>query len=164
MAKPVRIESWWCVEKDDAGKTVSVFVVESVTANSDRVFFVRARDADEADRKAGNDYTARRIKRKRTEWRAAGQCTKCGRAREPGFLRCAVCMESKRQEYARKERRDRGEDVPVPTRIEALDRKRTELRLDVLREVNRRFLALPKHDFMRWLQQQLDELSARKVA
>lgn len=159
---------WWRIERSADGKLTSRVVESAGTATAD-VFFFLAGSQEDAERQVSNQHAARQMRRKREEWRAAGLCTKCGRTRDvDGAKLCNTCLIAKRVEAARRHRRDRGEVVPVPTRMESLERNRaiekSDVRRDTLREVLRRYCAVPKGDFMRWLQAEIQKLAGRDAA
>lgn len=175
MAKPVRIQAWYRVELDSEGAVISSKLVESAGADRGGVFYIRAKSPEAAGKAAFNAYYKLRLRARRAKLRAEGKCD-CGRARDvpvkPGSkeLRamCAGCLKNNMESHERKRRRDAGEDVPSPDKSETLrlrrEAERSELRLDTLRQVNRQFLALPKVDFMRWLQKELTALVGRSAA
>ena len=156
---------WWRIEIGANGKASDIRAVDHPEKDGVQVFYVKARDQKAAAHLVHNAYCAARLRKKRADWLAAGLCTKCGRPPKPGNKRCAACLESKSEEATRRYARKRGEVVPVPTRIEALERKRTELRLAVLREAHARFRASKSPwEFLDWLKKQIEALAGRKVA
>ncbi len=162
------------VEVDQDGKVISIREVERAGTDRGGVFYIRARSEKAAGKAAFNAYYKLRVRARRAKLRAEGKCD-CGRPRDlpvaPGSktLRalCRACTESNRESHDRKRRRDAGEAVPMPDKGETLRRRReaerAEDRLEILRQVNRRFLA-DRAGFARWLQGEIEKLAGRSAA
>lgn len=173
MTRPRAPLSVFRVEVDEDGKVLSIREVERAGTAKGGVFYVRARSEKAAGKAAYNAYHRLRLRDRRARYRAEGKCD-CGRARDvrkPGsnefFINCSACLKGMTDSKERKRRRDAGEDVPRPSVGESLRRRRQaereEHRLEVLREVNRRFLA-DRQGFARWLQGEIEKLAGRSAA
>lgn len=169
MTKPVRVESWWRCLTDKDGNVIDATVVEAAGTDGGGVFYVRASSEEQARKEAQRKHHRERYRR----LKEAGLC-RCGRPNDSGNgSRCKACK-LRETNYAQRTRaRARGEDVSPPQpRVEAVrarrESDRLELRLEVLREVNRKLLALGKDAGMRWLREEIERLAAasagRKVA
>lgn len=159
---------WWRVEVGVDGKGTDIKAVDRREKDGVQVFYVQARDAKHAGRLAFNAYSAARMAKKRAEWAKAGLCTKCGRKRDADGKWCATCLEKKVAENARKGARRRGEDVPTPTRLESLERRREDdrvtARLDVLEELDDIWSKRGTVGLRQWLRKELARLRQRQVA
>jgi hypothetical protein len=165
--------TWFRVELNSAGKVVSCTVVSGPTEENNRVFCVQAPDAHAAHvigRAAYTEYCRTKVRETRARNEANDLC-RCGGVREdPDFKRCRKCRRLDKGSRARYERRLKGEDVPPPDRFETVaaerDRSKTQLRLEVLREVRRKLVSLrgDTNALSRWLVQQIDALIARSAA
>lgn len=161
------------VELSSAGKVVSCTAVAGPLSEGNRVFYVEASDeaaARDLGRSAFTAYCRTKVQESRALRKEQGLC-RCGRPRDrQGKMRCSTCSRLDAGQKNRTYRRAQGEDVPSPNRIETVsierERNRTQLRIEVLREVRRKLVALhgDSKALSKWLVEQIDALIARSAA
>lgn len=160
---------WFRIDTDEHGAILQVLAVMGPKKSGGGVYYLRAKDPNGAKRKLRNEFERERITEQRKQWRKAGKCIRCGRARDvEGCDTCEKCLEGRREEGERYRRRKAGEVVPIPTRLEGLERKKKEaaqeVELATLQKVYRRFLTLGRSDFTKWLQREIERLTGKAVA
>lgn len=164
---------WYRVEIGADGKIDPhrITAVDHADHDLGGIFFVKATSAQEAARLAFRLYQLADNRRRRARYTAEGRCPYCGRAQDRATgRRCSVCVEAHSAAGKRQRAKARGEVVEKPSTYESRQRNReTEReahRLEVLREVHRRFLAAQgdRGAFARWLLKEIEALAGREVA
>jgi hypothetical protein len=161
------------VEVSSSGKVVSCAAVAGPLSEGNRVFYVEATD-EAAARDLGRSLYTAYCRDKVRETRArneANDLCRCGSRRDvPGQKRCSKCIRLEKEQKRRYYARQKGEDVPSPDRFETVsaerERNRVQLRIEVLREVRRKLVALhgDSKALSKWLVEQIDALVARSAA
>lgn len=162
-------QSWWKIVVGDDGKVKSCELVDHAEKNGRTVFYVQAGDEDTAARLAANRYYAANNRRRRARYEAQGKC-RCGRPKDSAeFKRCKVCRKLEAEHKDRHEARKRGEEVPLRSRVDQVQRRKADeaeqARLAVLIEVQDAWLSQPTNrQFTAWLRQQIEAIAGKRVA
>jgi hypothetical protein len=160
--------AWYRIELDEHGKVASCREV-AAAGDDARVYFFRARSAEQAASQALNAHAAKLLAARRARYQAAGLC-RCGRARDrSGFKTCAACDARDQVHEQRKRARDRGEDVPPLDRRTVLQQRKiddaAQLRLEVLQEVQNAWIQnRTVGAFSAWLSREVEKLAGKRVA
>jgi len=162
---------WFRVELDSKGKVLSCAqVAKAAEGESGGVFFFQALDGKSAAEKAYREYHRLRMAARRARYAAEGRC-KCGRNRDKetpeqrAFRCCPACRALRSPQEQRSAARRKGlTPVPPPSKAEHFVSRRNEEKLELLKEVQDKFLRSGMRVFGLWLQEEIEKLQPKPAA
>lgn len=147
---------WFRVEVDIEGKVLSARLADPPHEDGGLVFYVQARDLEQAEKKAHARYLYAMTCARRAQYERQGLC-RCGNKRDAGGKRCSWCLGLGR---AYKKRKDAGEAAPPRREVMAARRDAQDeaIRAETLRQVHRfALIARTMPEFLQWLRAELEK-------
>jgi len=162
---------WFRVELDSKGKVLSCAqVAKAAEGESGGVFFLRAADGKSAAERAYRQYHRLRTTARRERYAEEGKC-RCGRSRDKetpqsrAFRTCPACRAVDLARHERATALQRGLTVvAMPTKAEHFVSRRNEEKLELLKEVQDKFLRSGMRVFGLWLQEEIEKLQPKPAA
>ena len=162
---------WFRVELDEKGKVISCAqVAKAAEGVAGGVFFFKAANGKSAAEKAYREHHRLQLAARRAQYAREGRC-KCGRHRdketpaELAFVTCPACRALHAPQHARAAARQKGlTPVPPPTKADHFAARRTEEKLELLREVQDHFQRNTMRNFGLWLAAEIALLEPKAPA
>lgn len=163
---------WFRVELDEKGQLISSKQVDSddhQRGDGRSVFYFSRTSKEAAESAAYREYHRLRITARRAKYAKEGRC-KCGRHRDKetatdrAFVTCPACRALHAPQHARAVARQKGlEPVAPPTKADYFVSRRNEEKLELLLEVQDKFMRLTMGPFGKWLQGEIEKLQPKQA-
>jgi hypothetical protein len=160
---------WFRVELDAKGNALSCTqLAKAPVGEAGGLYFFRATTAKSATQLAFREYHRLRQVSRRARYAAEGKC-RCGRSRKDETPEerkrsvCAACLKLARVDHERQSLKAKGLLAPPVDKAALFRDRRTEEKLELLKEVSDKFMQSSMRTFGLWLQEEIEKLQPKEA-